>query len=138
MVRAGVVVLALVPCAAFWGRTQKPEVPEGGLACDGGFTAVSRSRVDDDYCDCADGADEPGTAACSGVTVGVSTFVCANAGYESARITASRVRDGTCDCAEPASARRRRACVATTRAQAATGATRPAASAGTGASRSTP
>lgn len=32
------------------------------FVCDGGATTIDRSRVNDDYCDCDDGADEPGAS----------------------------------------------------------------------------
>ena len=34
--------------------------------CDDGATTLAIARVNDDYCDCADGSDEPGTSACAG------------------------------------------------------------------------
>ena len=36
---------------------------QNSFACDGGATRLPLSRFNDDYCDCADGADEPGAAA---------------------------------------------------------------------------
>ena len=89
-----------LPSSAFLGFKSKPPVPPGGLACDGGYTVVPATQINDDYCDCGDGADEPGTAACSGATIGVATFECANANYEATKIMASRVRDGACDCCD--------------------------------------
>ena len=66
MPRATLFLLTITANAAFFGRQRrKPEIPEGGLACDDGYTAVPASHINDDYCDCADGADEPRTAACS-------------------------------------------------------------------------
>jgi protein kinase C substrate 80K-H len=62
------------------------------------FTAVN-----DDYCDCPDGSDEPGTSACSGSVVGAAggqrnaNFYCANEGHIPTRLLASRVNDGICD-----------------------------------------
>ncbi|CAN0336754.1 unnamed protein product, partial [Ectocarpus sp. 8 AP-2014] len=35
------------------------------FTCDGGATALEQNKVNDDYCDCLDGADETLTPACS-------------------------------------------------------------------------
>lgn len=32
------------------------------LRCDGGTTVIHKSKVNDEYCDCKDGADEPGAS----------------------------------------------------------------------------
>jgi len=85
--------------AAFFNRQRRPEVPEGGLTCDDGYTAVPAEHVNDDYCDCADGADEPRTAACSGSAT-ARRFECADDGTGARRIPASRVGDGVCDCCD--------------------------------------
>lgn len=53
------------------------------------------SRVNDDYCDCADGADEPGTAACPG-----AVFWCRNAAFRPVKLPSSWVDDGSCDCCD--------------------------------------
>ena len=93
--RATLFLLATAASAAFFGRQRKPEIPEGGIACDGGYTAVPSSYINDDYCDCADGADEPRTSACSGVTA-LKRFACA----DGSGVPASRVGDGVCDCCD--------------------------------------
>ena len=45
--------------------------------------------MNDDYCDCDDGSDEPGTSACE-----FSKFYCANEGHVQMNLISSRVNDG--------------------------------------------
>ena len=51
------------------------------------------SMVNDDYCDCKDGSDEPSTSACPG-----TFFFCSTSGTTT--IPSSRVNDGVCDCCD--------------------------------------
>ncbi|KAF3922931.1 hypothetical protein ABW20_dc0101193 [Dactylellina cionopaga] len=61
---------------------------------------IPYSLVNDDFCDCPDGSDEPGTAACSHLnhsTNPLPGFFCPNRGHVPAYIPFSRINDGICD-----------------------------------------
>ncbi|KAK9447904.1 glucosidase II beta subunit-like-domain-containing protein [Limtongia smithiae] len=69
----------------------QPDVQER-WACIGDPTIViPYSRVNDDFCDCPDGSDEPGTSACE------YKYYCANKGHIPKYISSARVNDGVCD-----------------------------------------
>ncbi|TMW66180.1 hypothetical protein Poli38472_003945 [Pythium oligandrum] len=72
----------------------------GGLLCRIGDREelLPHDRVNDDYCDCDDGKDEPGTSACSNLAE--STFYCVNGGFFSKQIPTSLLNDGICDCCD--------------------------------------
>jgi protein kinase C substrate 80K-H len=63
----------------------------------GNFTCLDRSRtipfssINDNYCDCQDGSDEPGTSACA-----KGSFWCKNEGHIGGWVLSSRVGDGIC------------------------------------------
>jgi len=57
-----------------------------------GSKEIPWTAVNDDFCDCLDGSDEPGTSACSN-----GIFYCQNAGHLGASIPSSRVSDGLCE-----------------------------------------
>jgi len=65
------------------------------FACLDGSRVIPVRHVNDDYCDCRDGSDEPGTSACP-----QGSFYCPNAQYKPSVIPSSRVNDGICDCCD--------------------------------------
>ncbi len=62
---------------------------------DGERVEISGEWVNDGFCDCADGTDEPGTNACTH-----GRFYCANKGHVSRLIPSSMVDDSFCDCCD--------------------------------------
>jgi protein kinase C substrate 80K-H len=69
------------------------------FVCDGNAKTIPLSRVNDEYCDCDDGSDEPGTSACAWRRESRG-FYCVNAGATPLTVPASRVDDGVCDCCD--------------------------------------
>ncbi|SCW04079.1 LAFE_0H05446g1_1 [Lachancea fermentati] len=57
---------------------------------------LNLSQINDNYCDCPDGSDEPGTSACGSK----SRFFCENQGFAPRYISGSKVDDGVCDCCD--------------------------------------
>jgi hypothetical protein len=58
---------------------------------------IPKDRINDNFCDCVDGSDEPGTSACAGRG---ASFFCNNLGGESKLLFTSRINDGICDCCD--------------------------------------
>lgn len=65
------------------------------IKCKDGSKKFTRAQLNDDFCDCLDGSDEPGTSACP-----TAKFYCRNAGHISLSLFSSRVNDGICDCCD--------------------------------------
>jgi len=87
--------------AAILGVAPRDEAKYSGgqFHCfDGQGSPLPAAAVNDEYCDCADGSDEPGTGACAGQTTTV--FFCRNEGSTPRHLYASRVGDGLCDCCD--------------------------------------
>ncbi|KAL3683489.1 hypothetical protein R1sor_001511 [Riccia sorocarpa] len=65
------------------------------IKCRDGSKSFPQERLNDDFCDCADGTDEPGTNACP-----EAKFYCRNSGHRPLILFSSRVNDGICDCCD--------------------------------------
>ncbi|XP_047059863.1 glucosidase 2 subunit beta-like [Lolium rigidum] len=65
------------------------------IACRDGSGSFPKSRLNDGYCDCADGTDEPGTSACP-----EGKFYCTNSGDDPRLLFSSFVNDNICDCCD--------------------------------------
>ncbi|XP_073298724.1 glucosidase 2 subunit beta isoform X1 [Primulina huaijiensis] len=65
------------------------------IKCKDGSKSFSRDRLNDNFCDCLDGTDEPGTSACP-----AGKFYCRNAGSTPRFLFSSRVNDDICDCCD--------------------------------------
>lgn len=65
------------------------------IKCKEGSKKFKKEQVNDDFCDCPDGSDEPGTSACPG-----GKFYCRNVGHSPLILFSSRVNDGICDCCD--------------------------------------
>ncbi|XP_048139742.1 glucosidase 2 subunit beta-like isoform X2 [Rhodamnia argentea] len=65
------------------------------IKCKDGSREFTRAQLNDDFCDCPDGTDEPGTSACQN-----GKFYCWNAGHVPVIQFSSRVNDGICDCCD--------------------------------------
>lgn len=72
------------------------EAVDGKFKCIDSDTSISYAALNDDYCDCPDGSDEPGTSACSGHHH-TPHFYCHNTGFFPAKIHLSRIGDGICE-----------------------------------------
>ncbi|XP_014274771.1 glucosidase 2 subunit beta [Halyomorpha halys] len=66
----------------------------GGFICHSSGVMISLSKLNDDYCDCPDGSDEPQTDACPNYE-----FQCHDR-HHLVKLPSSRVNDGICDCCD--------------------------------------
>lgn len=69
--------------------------PKKEFKCFDGSLSIPYEWINDDYCDCPDGSDEPSTSACTN-----TVFHCENKGFVPLNIPSSRVNDGICDCCD--------------------------------------
>ncbi|KAJ6383572.1 hypothetical protein OIU78_026960 [Salix suchowensis] len=65
------------------------------IKCKDDSKSFSRDRLNDNFCDCLDGTDEPGTSACPR-----GKFYCRNYGSTPKFVFSSRVNDQICDCCD--------------------------------------
>ncbi|KAJ8752108.1 hypothetical protein K2173_001783 [Erythroxylum novogranatense] len=65
------------------------------IKCKDGSKSFTRDRLNDNFCDCVDGTDEPGTPACPR-----GKFYCRNLGSAPQFIFSSRINDRICDCCD--------------------------------------
>ncbi|XP_078151753.1 kinase C substrate, heavy chain-like protein [Carex rostrata] len=65
------------------------------IRCRDGSGSFSRDRLNDGFCDCSDGTDEPGTSACP-----EGKFYCRNNGDSPRFLFSSLVNDRICDCCD--------------------------------------
>ncbi|KAJ8921544.1 hypothetical protein NQ315_003164 [Exocentrus adspersus] len=71
---------------------------ENKFTCIKSLEIIDFGKVNDDYCDCLDGTDEPGTSACPN-----GRFFCTNQADVSnfkKSVPSSKVNDGLCDCCD--------------------------------------
>jgi len=97
-----VLVLAVTSLTSATGRPRGVPIERASLyegnqefKCLSNGHAIPMEHVNDDYCDCEDGSDEPGTSACPN-----ALFYCENRPYKGSYIISSRVNDGICDCCD--------------------------------------
>ncbi|CAM0882686.1 unnamed protein product [Alopecurus aequalis] len=91
---AGAVAAAAPPIVGVSPQDEAYFAPQV-IACRDGSGSFPKSRLNDGYCDCADGTDEPGTSACP-----EGKFYCTNIGDDPRLLFSSFVNDNICDCCD--------------------------------------
>ncbi|GMI84609.1 hypothetical protein HRI_002130100 [Hibiscus trionum] len=83
-----------LPSNSFLGIPPQDEEYFNGeiIKCKNGSKKFTKTQLNDDFCDCPDGTDEP---ACPG-----GKFYCKNVGHSPSLLYSSRVNDGICDCCD--------------------------------------
>ena len=76
-------------------QAEWPSSGRSEFTCRDGSRTLPASYLNDDYCDCEDGSDEPGTSACPG-----ARFYCPNVGFRPEYVRSGKVNDGICDCCD--------------------------------------
>ncbi|CAK7323985.1 unnamed protein product [Dovyalis caffra] len=79
----------------FMGEEDEKYFASHVIKCKDGSKSFSKDRLNDNFCDCLDGTDEPGTSACPR-----GKFYCGNVGSTPKFIFSSRVNDQICDCCD--------------------------------------
>lgn len=103
-------LLVLLLCAIFVeglvSRAAAAATKDGLFKCLDSSKTISADKVNDNYCDCADGSDEPDTSACIMLLgehlIGngkAAPFKCAHSSF-SQSIPTHWVNDGLCDCCD--------------------------------------
>ncbi|XP_027065132.1 glucosidase 2 subunit beta isoform X2 [Coffea arabica] len=65
------------------------------IKCKDGSKSFTKDQINDNFCDCPDGTDEPGTSACP-----AGKFYCKNVGSTPKFLFPSRINDQICDCCD--------------------------------------
>lgn len=76
-------------------KEYQSDIHKGTFRCRDGSAEIDAKAINDDYCDCKDGSDEPGTSACTN-----GRLFCRNKGYVSKYVSSMFVDDGVCDCCD--------------------------------------